>query len=124
VVTEARAADKRRSIEGNDYLSYCWRTLRDCSCPIVVFGLSLRDQDAHLVDAINAHCDRPVAVSIRDHGERANLKEKHRIAHLIDPQPIYFFDSRTHPFGHVDLRIKEASWWKRIQTLKIGRTAA
>jgi hypothetical protein len=90
VVTEARAADKRRSIEGNDYLSYCWRTLRGCSCPIVVFGLSLRDQDAHLIEA----------------------------------DEIYFFDSKTHPFGDKELRIKEASWWKRMQTLKIGKQAA
>jgi hypothetical protein len=123
VVTEARAADKRRSIDGNDYLSYCWRMLRECACPIAIFGHSLSDQDAHLVDAINTHRDRPVAVSIRDRGKRGNLKEKHRIASLIEARPIYFFDSKTHALGDEGLRLRETPWRKLIRPLKSRGTA-
>lgn len=106
VVTEARPSDKRRSIEGNAYLDYCWRTLHECSSPIAVFGHSLSEQDAHLVDALNEHRDRPIAVGIHDKGKRTNRSEQHRIASLLEGQPLYFFDSATHPLGSERLRMQ------------------
>lgn len=123
IITEARATDKRRSIDGNDYLSYCWRMLRERCCPTVVFGHSLSEQDAHLLDGLNEHRDRSVAVGIRNKGQRANLKEQHRIASLIEARPIYFFDSESHPLGNKDLRVKEAPWRKLMEPIKIGRAA-
>lgn len=112
IVTEARATDKLRSISGNEYLSYCWRVLADCDCPIVVFGHSLSEQDRHLVDALNEHRDRPVAVSIRSGTTRKTRREQHRIASLLDSGPIYFFDAATHPLGSKHLRLRETLWRK------------
>ncbi len=109
IVTEARAADKLRSINGNGYLSYCWRLLGETHCPVVVFGHSLNEQDRHLVEALNQHSDRPIAVSIRAGTRRKNAREQHRVAALLDSRPLYFFDSATHPFGKKKLRIK-APW--------------
>lgn len=112
IVTEARAADKVRSISGNDYLSYCWRVLADCDCPILVFGHSLSEQDRHLVDALNKHRDRPVAVAIKSGSARKNRREQHRIASLLESRPLYFFDAATHPLGSKDLRLRETLWRK------------
>jgi hypothetical protein len=122
IVTEARAADKLRSINGNDYLSYCWRILGETDCPVVVFGHSLSEQDRHLVEALNEHPDRPVAVSIRAGTKHKNAREKHRVAALLDSHPLYFFDSATHPLGKKKLRI-EAPWRKYIKPVKIGKAA-
>lgn len=123
VVTEARATDKRRRIECNDYLDYCWRSLHECSCPIVVFGHSLSDQDAHLVDALNEHHDRPIAVGIREKGKRINRKEQHRIASLLEARPIYFFDSTSHQLGAEELRMKERPWRRFMRSNKNEKAA-
>lgn len=118
IVTEARAADKLRSINSNGYLSYCWRTLGEANCPIVVFGHSLSDQDRHLVDALNQHPDRAIAVGIRSDSKRKNAKELHRIAGLLEPRPLYFFDSASHPLGMKGLRLGENPWRKLLAPRK------
>jgi hypothetical protein len=123
VVTEARASDKRRSIEGNDYLDYCWRLLHASSCPMVIFGHSLSEQDAHLVDALNEHRDRPIAVGLRDKGKRTNRKEQHRIASLLEVRPIYFFNSTTHPLGSEELRMKERPWRRFMRSSNSDKAA-
>jgi uncharacterized protein DUF4917 len=118
VVTEASASDKLRRIGANDYLSYCWRTLRELDCPLVVFGHSLSAQDRHLVDALNEHPKRPLAVSLRDGGARSNRREKHRMSSLLDAKNIYFFDSTTHPLGSPDLGLRETPWRRSILSTK------
>lgn len=118
VVTEARASDKLRSIDGNDYLAYCWRTLRERECPIVVFGHSLSEQDRHLVDALNEHPKRPLAVSLRDAGKMKNRRAQHRVSAQLDARKIYFFDARTHPLGSDDLRLRETAWRKSVLSSK------
>ena len=107
IVTEARAIDKVRSINANEYLTYCWRILGDLDCPVVVFGHSLSEQDRHLVDALNEYVDRPIAVGVRSAGKRKNAKEQHRVAGLLESRPLYFFDSATHALGSKDLRLRE-----------------
>lgn len=114
IVTEARAADKVRSIDGNAYLAYCWKSLRTCEAPLAIFGHSLRDQDHHLVDALNVHPERPLAVSLRNHGRKRNRREQHRISSLLDAERLYFFDAETYPLGSKDLALKEPRWGKRI----------
>jgi Domain of unknown function (DUF4917) len=118
VVTEASASDKLRRIDANDYLSYCWRTLRELDCPLVVFGHSLSAQDGHLVDALNEHPKRPLAVSLLDGGAKRNRREMHRMSSLLDGRPIYFFDSKTHPLGSDDLAVREIPWRRSILSTK------
>lgn len=108
IVTEAAAHDKLRSIKSNDYLTYCWDRLDALGCPVVVFGHSLSEQDHHLIDALNNHADRPVAVSLRDTGKRDNKKAQHRVASLLETTKLHFFDAATHPLGSEDLRVKRA----------------
>lgn len=103
IVTEARATDKIRSINANKYLSYCWRMLGETDAPMIVFGHSLSEQDRHLVDALNRHQDRPIAVSIKRGSKRKIAKDQHRIAALLESRPLYFFDSATHPLGKQEL---------------------
>jgi hypothetical protein len=106
IVTEADAKDKSRSIKGNDYLTYCWDRLAAVGGPVVVFGHSLTAQyDQHLVDALNVHPDRPVAVSLCDRGALENRKEQHRFALLLDTPQLHFFDAETHPLGAAELRL-------------------
>jgi len=116
IVTEAQAADKRHRIIENDYLTFCWRELERCPSPVVLFGHRLGDQDAHLVQALNAQPRRPVAVSLRDKGRRQNGKEKHRIASMLDCEAeLHFFDAESHPLGAADIRMKETPWRKLLR---------
>ena len=62
--TEGTARDKLRAIEGNACLAHALRTLRGVDLPMVVFGSSLSEQDDHLVDALNEHPARPIAMSL------------------------------------------------------------
>jgi hypothetical protein len=73
----------------------------------VVFGHRLSEQDRHLVDALNEHPQRTVAVSLRDAGWRENRRKKHRMASLLDTEEIHFFESKIHPLGSEKLRMKE-----------------
>lgn len=83
----------------------------------------MSEQDAHLVDALNEHSDRPIAVGIRGGTERKNRREQHRIASLLEAKPLYFFDSASHPLGSKDLSLKDAPWRKLIKPIKIGKAA-
>jgi hypothetical protein len=114
VITEGRAAEKERSIAENDYLSYCWKTLGDCRKPLILFGHSLGDQDRHLIAALNEHPERPLAVSLRDHGRQKNRREQHRIGGLLDAHPLHFFDAATHPLGDKELTLDESPWRRRV----------
>lgn len=114
VITEGHAADKQRTVDENDYLSYCWRELRRCDAPLVIFGQSLSMQDTHLVAAVNEHPERPLAVGLRDHGKRRNRREQHRICSLLDAERIYFFDSASHPLGEGKLALRETPWRRRL----------
>ncbi|HLB21702.1 MAG TPA: DUF4917 family protein, partial [Solirubrobacteraceae bacterium] len=64
LVSEGTARDKLRAIEGNAYLANALQTLRERELPVVVFGSSLGLQDDHLLDALNEHPDRAIAVSL------------------------------------------------------------
>jgi hypothetical protein len=113
IITEASAHDKLRSINANDYLSYCWRTLGEIDCPVVIFGHSLSEQDRHLVDALNEH-DGPLAISLTGGNKKRTASEQHRIASLFPGRKLYFFRASTHPLGAKELRIKKmkAPFWK------------
>jgi hypothetical protein len=106
IITEGRASEKARNIADNAYLSFCWRELRGCEAPVVIFGHSLSEQDMHLVSALNEHPQRPIAIGLRDRGRTENRREQHRICSLLDTPDYYFFDAARHPLGGGDLRIQ------------------
>lgn len=106
-VSEGSAEEKLASIRKSDYLTFVFSCLRQDAGPLVVFGHSLGETDRHIVDAIGAHADRPIAVSIRAEG---NIRQKK--AALVKALPnaeLSFFDAATHPLGSADLRIEEAA---------------
>jgi hypothetical protein len=112
LITEGSSADKLRAIEDNVYLAHVLKKLQRCAKPLVVFGSSLGDQDEHLVDAINLHPERPVAISMLP-GDRLSLKRQQmQLAARLDTERLYFFNARTHPLGDEDLG-KAATAWRK-----------
>jgi hypothetical protein len=104
LVSEGSSKDKLLAIEANDYLAHALRMLQQRGDPLVVFGHRLGDQDRHLVEAINRHPDRPVAVSVRP-GPRGEVRARQgEVRARLDTEQLLFFDSTTHPLGADDLR--------------------
>jgi hypothetical protein len=99
LVAEGTAREKSRIIKENDYLSFGLNQLRRGRRGLVIFGLGLRDEDAHLVSAVNFRAKRPIAVGMRPRGRRENRRRQARIRALLDADQVFFFDSSTHPLG-------------------------
>lgn len=105
LVTEGTSRDKLRAIEGNAYLAHCLARLRDVDLPFVVFGASLGAQDNHLVDALNEHPGRAIAVSmVRDTANALAVRQRETYARL-KADGLCFFDAATHPLGKPALRV-------------------
>lgn len=103
LISEGSARDKLLAVEGNDYLAHVYETFKERPRPLVVFGHALGAQDGHLIEAINASPDRPVAISMVDKGKKALRKRQAEVLSKLDSEDIYFFDAATHPFGSPDL---------------------
>jgi hypothetical protein len=104
LVTEGSARDKLRAIEGNVYLARALAHLRDIELPVVVFGSRLGDSDEHLIDALNEHPLRTVAVSMLPAPKRELARAQSEIYGRLDSETLLFFDATTHPLGDVRLR--------------------
>lgn len=104
LVTEGSAREKLRAIEGNDYLAHALDRLRAVELPVVVFGSSLSDQDHHLVDALNEHTGRAIAVSMMTGAKREVAGRQAEIYGRLQTDRLVFFDAATHPLGSPDLR--------------------
>jgi hypothetical protein len=102
LVSEGTSADKLRSIAGSDYLTFVLERFATFSGSLVVFGHSLADQDAHLVDAIRNRPAGRIAVSVRSSGDVRAAKTRYYGA--LGGDPLIFFDASTHPLGSPDLR--------------------
>ncbi len=111
LVAEGSAQEKSRIIQENAYLSFGLNQLRRSEDGLVLFGLGLRDEDAHLVSALNARCG-PVAVGMRPRTVSENRRSQARIRQLLDTDEVFFFDSTTHPLGDPALTIP-AQWSTR-----------
>jgi hypothetical protein len=98
LISEGSSRDKLLAIEGNDYLAHAYDRLKKASEPLLVFGHSLGEQDEHLIAAINAHPNRPVAISMRDNGRETLREEQARIRGKLHDR-VAFFDASTHPLG-------------------------
>lgn len=99
LVTEGSARDKLRAIEGNEYLAHALERLRRCQLPLVVFGSSLSEQDRHLIDALNEHPNRPVAVSMLPAAKAELRSQQADVFGRLRAQELIFFDATTHPLG-------------------------
>ena len=108
LVTEGSAEDKLRAIEANRYLSHARSRLIGCRVPLVVFGSSLSSQDDHLVDALNEHPGRPIAISMRVDDRRRLARDQANRYERLDTDDLYFFDAATHPLGAASLRVVRA----------------
>ena len=104
-VSEGTSGDKMRVIRSSDYLSFVYEAFANEDRPLVVFGNSLGDEDAHLVRAISRHPDRPLAVSVRPASSLKVIATKTRVLDQFPRTPITFFDSTTHPLGDIQLQI-------------------
>lgn len=105
LVSEGSSRDKLRAIEGNDYLAHAYDKLKEVSDPLLVFGHSLGAQDEHLIEAINANPDRPVAISMVAKSEEALREEQSRIWGKLRTDDVYFYDAASHPLGASALRL-------------------
>lgn len=105
LVTEGTARDKLRAIEANAYLTHALHTLRAVELPLVVFGSSLGVQDDHLLDALNEHRQRPIAVSLCPARRRELASRQADIYARLETEELHFFDATTHPLGDSTLRV-------------------
>lgn len=100
LVTEGSAADKLAAIEDNAYLSHALKRLSERDLPLVVFGSSLSEHDAHLAEALSEHPDRPVAISMLPAPKRELLTRQVDICGRLEASPLLFYDATTHPLGN------------------------
>lgn len=104
-ISEGTAEDKLRSINQSNYLSFVLSRFGRDSSRLVILGHSLGDSDKHIANAINAHQERQVAISVRKHGNIR--KKKAAIRHALPDVELSFFDAATHPLLRESLRIEE-----------------
>ncbi|HEX2393325.1 MAG TPA: DUF4917 family protein [Solirubrobacterales bacterium] len=106
MVTEGSAADKLLTIEDNVYLSHALNILRSRpDGPVVVFGSSLSEHDAHLTDALSEKRDRPIAISMVRAPQKELLLQQLDIWGRLDASELLFYDATTHPLGDPGLRV-------------------
>jgi Domain of unknown function (DUF4917) len=107
LISEGDARDKLRAIEANDYLLHVYEDFGSRDGPLLVFGHALGKQDRHLIEAINANPERPVAVSIAGKDEQAKRECLSAIWARLETKDKYFFDATTHPLGAAELKAKD-----------------
>ncbi|HVQ57381.1 MAG TPA: DUF4917 family protein [Solirubrobacterales bacterium] len=113
LVTEGSAGDKLVAIEENVYLSHALNALRKPEGPVVVFGSSLSEHDAHLASALSEKRERPIAISMLQAPRKELLLEQSNIYGRLEASELLFFDATTHPLGSPALRAKPIPQSKR-----------
>lgn len=98
-VSEGRSRDKLRSIRGSDYLTFAHERLVQDDSPMVIFGHSLGNGDAHIAESICASPRRSVAVALLPDTERRIIARKAYMLSTLTNQRLSFFDATTHPLG-------------------------
>lgn len=104
LITEGTSEQKLASIRSSEYLAFAYRSFEEFAEPLVVFGHSLSDRDAHVVNAMSGWGDRPIAVSIRPSHPADEIRS--RKADVVGKLPnadLIFFNSETHPLGDPEL---------------------
>lgn len=108
LISEAKSADKLRSIYGSDYLSFAYSLFTKHTGPLVVFGQGLSESDQHLVDAINSWPSAKLAISLRDGISKEVRQRKAQLEGQLPDADIVYFKARTHPLGSEKLRVEKA----------------
>jgi hypothetical protein len=104
-ISEGRSSDKLRSIRSSDYLSFAYQTLAEYSDPLAIFGHSLGETDAHIVQAIKSQPKRRIAIGLHPDRSMAIIKSKTHLEEVLDGQQIDYFDTTTHPLGNPEMRV-------------------
>ena len=106
LVSEGTADDKYRAITRSPYLGFALRSLGRHDGGLVIFGSSLRDEDAHLVRAINEQPIGDLAISIRPSSDTsAIVQRKAELRARFPSANLYFFDSTTHALGAPETKV-------------------
>lgn len=98
-VSEGSAEEKKDSIDGNKYLSFCLWALRKSDHPLVIYGNSLSEVDQHIVDAIKFK-PRPLIFCLYPVDKSKEVLEKEKADILVQfpkeyGKDITFVDSRS-----------------------------
>ncbi len=111
-VSEGTSADKMNTIGRSDYLSFAYNKLATFDEPLVVFGHSLSNQDAHLLSAIALRRQRyaglvkpPIGIAVFKGEEYSTIQLKTRLFRSLVGIEVFFFDSATHPLGAQSLSV-------------------
>lgn len=103
-VSEGSSEDKLRTISRSDYLTFAYQELSAHDFPLVIFGSSLDDSDAHIIRAVGRH-PRSVAVAIRAGTDEQVVTRKASIRAKLPSMDLRYFDAATHPLGDPALRV-------------------
>ncbi len=97
-VSEGKYKEKLEAIKSSNYLSSCYEVLEQSKNPLVIFGSSLSEQDAHIANAINYkrnNRELAIAIHIGNKSKDKLEKEMKRLKGKFKFHKIYFFDSET-----------------------------
>ena len=106
-ITEGSPEVKLRAIRSSDYLSFAYSQLLNHQGPLIIFGHSLSDADAHLISAIRSAIRNKgipkIAISLRSSHSREEIMERkarliNAICHGIeagDQADILFFEAQN-----------------------------
>lgn len=101
-ITEGKSEQKLRKIGSNDYLSFCYKQLKELRGKLTIYGHSLsKEYDDHIVQAI---VDNPtitdIAISIYPRGEQVDIDATEAgLRQQLRDKNLYFFDSLSHPLN-------------------------
>ena len=103
-VCEGRSRDKQIAIAKSDYLTFANGEFEADDSPLVIFGHSLSDQDAHLLPHIYKP-SRRIAISIMPGTQLSVIRRKAELKERFPSARLSFFDAMTHPLGDTALRV-------------------
>lgn len=97
-ISEGTWETKLKGIQSNNYLTYCFRELKENKNKnLVIYGQSLSNQDLHIANVIDENYDK-VAISIRisENKTMNELKsEMNRIKSILKNTEVEFYDSTS-----------------------------
>jgi hypothetical protein len=97
-VSEGNWVLKKKAIESNSYLRFCYDRLRQTKGSLTIFGHSLNEEmDKHIAEAINESKIEKVIYGIYDKGKTPNeVKfEQARIKKIFENKEVVFYKSST-----------------------------
>jgi hypothetical protein len=72
---------------------------------MIIFGSSLRAEDAHLVRAINEQAARALGISVRPVEASSIIQRKAELRSAFPTSDLFFFDSESCPLGDPSMRV-------------------